>query len=385
MTHHLRRIVITGTLLAVGVALGVYWSQPKPVPVVVQAVERGDVQSIVSNTRAGTVKACRRARLSPAVGGLIARLPVKRGEQVKKDQLLLELWNHDIVAEIAFGEREAEASRARAREACVVATVARREADRLERLRSQNLASEEDTERATGNAEAREASCSAAREANRVSDARVAVTREALERTLLLAPFDGVVAEINGELGEFVTPSPPGIPTPPAVDLIDVGCLYISAPIDEVDSVSVKIGLPARITLDAFPGKTFEGRVRRVAPYVREVEKQARTVDVEADFVNPGDTPRIMPGYSADLEIILDTRSDVLRIPAEAVITNSAGRKQVLVLPPGDDRLQKRDIDTGLSNWKLTEVRSGLEIGDRVVLSVDREGVEDGALVSVED
>ncbi|MEE8379371.1 MAG: efflux RND transporter periplasmic adaptor subunit [Gammaproteobacteria bacterium] len=387
MHRHLKSIIITGILLAIGAALGWYWSQPKPVLIKVQVVESGPVLSTVSNTRAGTVKACRRAHLSPAIGGLILKLPVNRGDQVKTNQLLLGLWNHDIAAEVKFSEEEAAATRARSIEACVVAKVARREAERLVRLRKQKLSSEEQTDRAVGEAEAREAACKAARAANRVSDARIAVTKKALERTILVAPFDGTVAEINGELGEFVTPSPPGIPTPPAIDLIDNSCLTISAPIDEVDAPKVKKGMSVNITLDAFPGERFEGQVQRIAPYVLEIEKQARTVEVEAIFTNPDDYSRLLPGYSADLEIILETRDNVLRIPTEALLASDFdGGKQhrVLVLLTDDNTLRERTIEIGLSNWKLTEVRSGLEQGDQVVVTLDRKGVEAGALVKVE-
>jgi len=387
MHRHRKSIMITGTLLAIGAALGWYWSQPKPVLIKVQVVESGPVLSTVSNTRAGTVKACRRAHLSPAIGGLISKLPVNRGDQVKTNQLLLELWNHDIAAEVKFAEEEAAATRARSIEACVVAKVARREAERLVRLRKQKLASEENTERAVGEAEAREAACKAARAANRVSDARIVVTKKALERTILVAPFDGTVAEINGELGEFVTPSPPGIPTPPAVDLIDNSCLTISAPIDEVDAPKVKKGMSVNITLDAFPGERFEGQIQRIAPYVLEIEKQARTVEVEAIFTNPEDYSRLLPGYSADLEIILETRDNVLRIPTEALLASDlVGDKKhrVLVLLTDDNTLREKTIEIGLSNWKLTEVRSGLEQGDQVVITLDRKGVEAGALVKVE-
>jgi HlyD family secretion protein len=380
MTHHLRRLVITGIILAIGIALGWYWSKPKPIAVAVQAVQRGSVESTVANTRAGTVKACRRAKLSPSIGGLIAALPIKRGDTVKSGQLLLEMWNHDLVAQIKLAQRQADASRAKAEEACVVADVARREADRQQHLLKQHLASEDDTERAVGEAMARKAACQAAKESQRVAQAQIDVNQEALERTRLLAPFDGVVAEINGELGEYVTPSPPGIPTLPAVDIIDNSCLYISAPIDEVDAPAVKLGLPVRISLDAFPGNPFAGKVRRIGAYVLEVEKQARTVDVEADFIHPEDYKKLLAGYSADLEIVLDTRDNVLRIPTEAVLEN----KRVLVYSPDDQHLHSRKIETGLSNWKLTEVVSGLQQGEQVVTSVDRDGVEDGALAKLE-
>jgi HlyD family secretion protein len=380
MIHHFRRLIIISSLIAIGIALGWYWSKPKPVLVNVQTVERGVVQSSVSNTRAGTVKACRRAKLSPAIGGVIAELPIKRGDRVKSGQLLLALWNDDLVAQVTLAQRDAVATKASAVETCVTADVARGEADRQVSLRKKNLASDDDAERAVGNAKARAAACQAARESKLVAQARIDVASKNLERTLLLAPFDGVVAEINGELGEFVTPSPPGIPTLPAVDIIDNQCLYISAPIDEVDASKVKLGLPTYISLDAFPGRNFEGKVRRIAPYVLEFEKQARTVDVEAEFIHPEDYNQLLAGYSADLEIILDTHQDVLHIPTEAVLEGN----RVLVFSDADQHLQSRHIETGLANWKLTEVLSGLEEGEKVVTSVDRKGVEAGALAKLE-
>jgi len=380
MTHPLRRLIIIGTLLGISLALGWYWSQPKPIPVRVEVVERGPIESTIANTRAGTVEACQRARLSPSIGGLIAHLPIKQGDHVKTGQLLLSLWNKDLDAQLQLAEREAVATAARATEVCVVADVARSEADRLVQLRQQKLASDDDTERAVGDAKARAAACLAARESQRVSQAKINVSKANLERTRLVAPFDGIIAKINGELGEFVTPSPPGIPTPPAVDLIDNNCLYISAPIDEVDAAKVNVGQPVRISLDAFPDKTFDGKIRRIAPFVLEVEKQARTVDVEAEFTRPEDYARLLGGYSADLEIILATRPDVLRIPTEALMEDN----RVLIYSTDDNRLHIRKVEVGLSNWKLTEIISGLKEGEQVVTSIDRKGVENGVLAKSE-
>jgi HlyD family secretion protein len=380
ITHHIRQLLVISILLAIGAGLGWHWNKEKPMPVRVQVVERGVVQSSVSNTRAGTVEACRRAKISPSIGGIIAELPIKQGDQVKTGQLLLSLWNDDLTAQIKLAERDAIATRARATETCVSADVSRNEANRLVRLRQQKLASEDDTERAVGDAKARAAACQAARETGRVAQARIDVASKHLQRTILRAPFDGVVAKINGELGEFVTPSPPGIPTPPAVDLIDNRCLYISAPIDEVDASKIKLDLPVRISLDAFPGQTFDGTVRRIAPFVLELEKQARTVDVEAVFSNPGDYEKLLAGYSADLEIILDTRQNVLFVPTEALLEG----QRVLVYSPDDQRLHSRKLEIGISNWKQSEVISGLKEGERVVTNIDREGVEADALAKLE-
>ncbi len=356
-----------------------YLTRPQAVSVSLITAELGPVTATVTNTRAGTVDACRRAGLSPPLGGQIAQLPVADGDTVEQGQLLLELWNDDLRAQLDLALEEANAAESRAEESCVIAAVARREADRLMSLREDGLSSEEDTERAVGNAQARAAACTAARDGTRVSAAQVQVAEAALERTRLTAPFSGVIAEINGELGEFVTPSPIGIPTPPTVDLIDSSCLYISAPIDEVDAPLVRPGLSARISLDAFADRSFSGHVRRVAPYVLDVERQARTVEIEAEIDDP-DKSALLPGYSADVEVLLAREERVLRVPT-AVIVNG---NEIFVLDADSGRIERRTVETGVANWEYTQVLNGLEEGERVVSSVDREGVADGALAEPE-
>ncbi|MEA3276718.1 MAG: efflux RND transporter periplasmic adaptor subunit [Pseudomonadota bacterium] len=371
-------------LIAIAGSAGATWwyfSRPEPVAVRVQTVEKGLVEQTVANTRAGTVKACRRARLAPSVGGQIATLKVHEGDRVKAGELLLELWNRDLSAQVMLAEREAVAADARARAVCLNAENAEREAARQVKLQERRLASEEALDRAITAAQAGRADCEAAEATARVHAARLGVAEANLAKTRLEAPFDGVVAEVSGELNEYVTPSPPGIPTPPAVDLIDDSCYYISAPIDEVDAPTVRVGAEARISLDAFGEHTFAGTVRRIAPYVLDLEKQARTVEVEVEIAQRPEKTPLLAGYSADVEIIVDRREDALRVPTAAVRPEDG----VLVRDPATGLLAAREIEMGLSNWDQTEIASGLETGEQVVLSLDREGVEDGALATIEE
>jgi HlyD family secretion protein len=382
MNKSVRNVILIAVAAAGAAGAWILTGRTKPVRVAVVPVERGEVLSTVSNTRAGTVDACRRAGMSPALGGQIAKLPVRKGDSVKSGQVMLELWNADLRAEVEFARRDAVATRGRKDEVCVRADVAAHEAQRLTSLLEKGLAAEEETDRAVGEAKAQKAACDAAADQIKVSDAQVDVVTARLERTRLRAPFDGVIAEINGELGEFVTPSPVGIPTPPTVDLIDSSCLYISAPIDEVDAPAVRTGQIALITMDAFPGRVFPGFVRRVAPYVLDVEKQARTVEVEAEIENSGDANDddaiLLPGYSADVEIVLAKRENVLRVPTQVILDGT----RVIVLD--GSTLVEREIETGISSWEFTEVVAGLDEGERVVLTVDREGVVDGATAAAE-
>ena len=322
------------------------------------------VEQTVSNTRAGTIDACRRSKMSPAMGGQIATLAVEEGDMVKKDQILLELWNKETKARVKAAERSAD-------QTCIISAKAQRDADRSNELFSKGLASEEAKEAAVTNAESGLAACNAAK-------AQVEVTKASLERTQLIAPFGGFVAEIEGELGEYVTPSPVGVATKPTLDLIDNTCIYIKAPIDEIDAPEVVAGLKSRITMDAFGQKEFPATVRRVAPYVLDLEKQARTVEIEAVFDNPQEF--LLPGYSADITIIVDTSEETLSIPSQAVMGGNS-----VYLINSDGTISEKEIEVGLSNWQVTEVLSGLTVDDQIVLSIDRKGLEDGVKVSVEE
>lgn len=375
MSPAARRTLITLSLVAL-LATGFWWAtRPKPVEVLVEAVHTGKVEKTVANTRAGTIQACRRAKLSPSAGGQIANLPIQEGDRVKQGQLLLELWNNDLKAQLRLAEQEANSATASAVASCIEADHLGRESTRQQALFKRKLVSEDRADQALSAARAAAAACEAAQAKAAVARAHIDVAQAALEKTRLVAPFDGVVAEISGELSEYVTPSPIGIATPPAVDLIASRCFYMTAPIDEVDVASISLGQEARITLDAFGERVFKGKVRRIADYVLDVEKQARTVDVEVAFTDLEKTDTLLAGYSADVEIILEVRQDSLRIPTEALLEG----KFVYLLRPDQNRIEKRVVKTGTANWNYTEITDGLAIGDLVVTSVGREGLADGA------
>lgn len=375
--HHILFISIL-IIISIAVLLA-YIKRPRPVAVVVQEVMQGEVLSTITNTRAGTLKACQRARLSPSIGGQIESLPVKEGDRVEAGQLLLEIWNDDLQAKVSLAQHEYQASIALARQACIIAEVEKREASRLRTLSKNNMVSEERVDQAESEAQAKLAACEAANTRIKVSQSKVEVVQAELARTRLIAPFNGRIAEVNGELGEFLTPSPIGIATLPAIDLIDYTCLYVSAPIDEVDAPRIRPQMPARISLDAFAGKTFDGIVRRVAVYVLDLEKQSRTVEIEVEFTSIKDINNMLPGYSADAEVILERRDNVLRIPTAALFEHS----KVLIFND-DGVLEQRRVKTGMSNWSYTEVVDGLVAGEQLVISIEREGVEEGAHAVIE-
>lgn len=352
-----------------------YFTRPKPLAVELATVATGNVEATIVNTRAGTIKACQRSNLAPIAGGQIAKIWVKEGDRVQKGQTLLELWNIDLQAHRELAQRQLTMSQERRRETCILAENARRESIRTQQLVEKGFVSSQRAEDADANARARQAGCDAAISDIKRAEAQMRVAQAGLDRTVITAPFSGVIAHISGELGEFTTPSPPGIPTPPTIDLIDDSCLYVNAPMDEVDAPKIKVGQEARITLDAMPNKVFPGKIRRIAPYVTEIEKQARTVDIEVEFQQLTEDI-LLVGYSADVEVILERRNEVLRIPTQAIRQNNT-----VWVVDAHSKLIERQLETGLSNWSFTEIRSGLKEGDQILISFDQNNIKAGIAV----
>lgn len=366
-------IITIGTVLL----SGWYYSRPKPIPVEITTVETGDVESTIVNTRAGTVKSCQRSNLAPASGGQIAKIWIKEGDHVEKGQVLLELWNHDLRAQKDLAQRQLTTAQERKRETCILADNAQREFVRTQQLVAKGFVSSQRVDDALANSNSRRASCEATISDIKRAEAQIRVAQAAIERTVITAPFSGIIGHISGELGEFTTASPPGIPTPPTIDLIDDRCLYVSAPMDEVDAPKIRINQEARITLDAMPDKIFPGKIRRIAPFVTEIEKQARTVDIEVDFQQTP-APGLLVGYSADIEVVLARKNEVLRIPTQTLRQNNK-----VWLVDSSNHLIEQSVEIGLSNWSFTEIISGLKHGDRILLSFDHDGIKEGALVEI--
>lgn len=373
----MKKIVIVVTLLAIAAMGYWYFTRDDIISVYVVQVDTGLVEATVANTRAGTVKACQRSRISMPVGGQVAELLVDEGDLVVANQILLRLWNDDQAARVAEAEAHHAVSRAAARESCDKAALDGRELTRQKGLAAKKLISLEKLDAAQTRAKVSNSACTRTQAGIATAQAALKLQTALYEKTLLKAPFAGVVAEINGQVGEYITPSPPGVATPPAVDLIGNDCLYVTAPIDEVDAANIRLKMPAKVTLDAFRGRVFKGSVTRIAPYVKEFEKQARTVDIDVTFNELPEDVVLLVGYSADIEIILDQHADVLRVPTEVIIDGD----KVLRYHPGSESLEQTSITPGLANWTYTEITSGLHEGDAVLLSLDTEGAVDGAQV----
>ena len=378
MRKWLVRGVIVGLIVVAVYLLRTTYFAPQPVVVQAIAVERGTVESTVTNSKGGTVRARRRAKLSPEIGGRVISLPFREGDTVHQGDVLLELDASSQQARLTLSRRELAAVEAQREQACLEAAQAARELERNRSLAERRIISENLLDRLQSTAETTAAACAAAEVAIDAARAAVGVATTELGKARLTAPFAGVVAELNTELGEWITPSPPAMPIPAVLDLIDPTSVYVSAPMDEVDSARIQAGQAVEVTIDPFPDQVFPGRVVRVAPYVLDIEAQNRTVEIEVELDDAEFAASLLPGTSADVEIILKTHERVLRVPTPTLMEGD------LVMLVEEGVLVTREVSVGLRNWDYVEITAGLNEGDAIVSSLDRPEVQPGAQAVIE-
>jgi len=379
MRQWLPRILIVIVIGLAAVSLRFTLFRPEAVSVKVAVVERASVESTITNSKAGTIRARRRARLSAEVGGRVVSITRREGEAVKQGEVLLRLNDATPRAQLTLARASQRSADAARTEACVARDRARRELERKRNLAERDIVSADLLDALESAHQAAAASCAAVSAERDKAEAAIAAVEADLAKFVIRAPFDGVIAEVTAEVGEWITPSPPLLTAPAVLDIIDPTSIYVSAPMDEVDSGTIHPGQTAKITVDSHSGSVFPGTVKRVAPYVIDLEAQNRTVEIEVEFDDSEFATTLLPGTSADVEVVLETHEDVLRIPTSALLEGER------VLVPEGGKLQERAVEIGLRNWDYAEIDSGLGEGERVVTSLDRIDVTAGARFEIEN
>ncbi|MCZ6603310.1 MAG: efflux RND transporter periplasmic adaptor subunit [Planctomycetota bacterium] len=370
-------IVILGILVGGAIALKLTVFTKEPVEVSLHLVGRGLVERTVTNSRAGTVKTRRRSRLSPEVSGRIMEIPFREGKRVEEGDVLVRLDPSSAMAALHLGNMQLETAGAEVEEVRARREQVARELERKTKLFEDGAISEEIVDDFRSRYKVIVAAVTAAEA--RVEAARAAVDRARVEKekTEVRAPFSGVVSAVYAEVGELATPmNSPGdiaIRAGPILEVVNLDRLYVRAEIDEVDMGELEENLPVRITLDPFPDTSFAGRVTRVAPIVSDIQEKNRTVEIEVVFDRPEDSDSLLPGTSADVEVILESHESSVRIPSHALLEGD----RVLML--NGSHLVARNLEIGLRNWDFVEVISGLEEGEQVVVNLDREEIKIGA------
>jgi HlyD family secretion protein len=374
-----KRWICAAVVIALAVVLWFTVFSQERVKVKVVEVDRGTVESTVTNSKAGTLRSRLRSRISAETGGRVIKIFHREGEHVKAGDLLVRLNDSSLQARFELSQASLATSVERRIEACLNRDHKARDLERVRKLARNQVASAEDLDRLDVAYQSANAGCTGAEAEIARARAEVRAALADLKKSEIRAPFAGIVAEVNAELGEWVTPSPPMLSSPAVIDLLDPDSLYISAPMDEVDSNRISVGQAAKITIDSHPGESFTGKVVRVAPYVLDVEAQNRTIEVEVEFDTAPLESSMMVGTSADIEVTLETRANALRIPTQTLL--QGGR--VLVYASGV--LEERFVEVGLRNWNFVEIKAGLNLGDAVVTSLDNKDVVAEAKAEIAD
>lgn len=370
MRRRARWWLIAGGLLVLGFVLRATACRPRPLEVEVATVRRGLVEDAVTNSQAGTVKARLRARVGAERAGRVAAIPHREGSRARRGETLLSLDPSTADTQLEVARRDLEAASAAAEVARAAATLARQQHERTASLFKSGLVSQGEMDLSRSRLESAEAELLGAQAGDQRARTAVRLAQDELAHLRVLAPFDGIVSQRLVEVGE------PVVPGQPVLEIVSLDRLFVSAPLDEIDIGRVRERLPARVTLDPYRGRVWQGVVTRVSPVVNDVREQNRTLEVEVEMMPDASAPLPKPGTSADVEIVLDQRENVLRVPTNAIIEG----RSVLVIEAG--KAVSRPVKTGLKNWDWTEITGGLSEGDVVVTSLEKQGVKAGARVA---
>jgi RND family efflux transporter MFP subunit len=326
-------------------------------PVKVIKVKRQRISEKLLYT--GLIEAWNKVNVTPEVGGKIAKIYVEEGDKVNQDQLLAELDTRAIRLQLEQAKAGLAVAEANQKDA-------QRNMERMERLKSENAISEQQYEQVKLAYEAADAQLQQAR-------AAVNLANHNLEVSIMRAPFSGVIASKNAEVGDVINPMMGGFsPTSGVVTLMDFSRVKIEVEVTPQDIGRIKKGQVALLHVDTFPDRVFSGRVSIVNLVADPSTKKFR-VQIVAD--NP--ELLLRPNTFGEVTLEISTHEHALVIPQKAVLEN-----RYVFVAQEDNTVAKKEVYLGLQNTDMVEVTSGIEEGNLVVVEGNY-GLEEGAKIEI--
>jgi HlyD family secretion protein len=327
----------------------------------------------------GEIQPLNKVNIQAHVVARIVRLYFKEGDWVKKGQRLVDLEKDAYLLQRDQMQATLESARAALdmSEASLEEAGARYE--RVKKLTAEQVLQEEQLEQAAAAYKSAVARVQSSREDIKRTQKMLDETEDRLAKTTIVSPMEGKVVNLAMKEGEVVVS---GMNIPGSVVAIVADLAEILAEVDVVESeiAKVKLGMTARIEVDALPGKTFKGTVTEIA------ESAVKKLDVSYFMVKirlaePGEV--LKPGMTAKAKVVIDEKADVLAAPVQAV-TEKDGKKSVFIAEGGKTKKAKKvEVKTGLSDNLYTEILGGLKEGDPVITGPSRvlKDLTDGTLV----
>jgi membrane fusion protein, macrolide-specific efflux system len=356
-----RILVITICLVVVGVVLGIVFTRDGNREPVADTAEiaRGDIVRTVFVD--GSLEVSNKAYLSFGVTGTVTEVLVEEGNNVTEGQVLARLDAPSLNSSVEMAELQVEIAEEQVKAAQAQCQIALTNLDDYTPL---SLVSEEVLEL---QADAAKASWETAKLNLKLAKLNLETAGLNLEKAVIVAPFDGVVADITISEGQEMSAAALAAP---AITLVGSGGIQMHGLIDEIDVALVKVGQAANITLDALPEETLEGTLAFISPTGTSL---IGVVYYETTITLEVPVEGLRDGMTATAEVIIERRDDVLMIPNRC-LQGTLNAPKVVMLVDGQE--EERDITLGLSDGINTEVLSGLEEGDKVVIpsSEERQG-----------
>jgi len=375
-----RRLAIIGGAVAVVAVFGFMAARNggKPIdPSRLAAVEKGDLARSVVAT--GKVQPLTKVEIKSKASGIVERLHVEYGDRVKEGQVLAELDREQLEARV----REAKANLLAAEAAWEKNKIAAEGPDlpflkssleRARRLYADGLIAPQILDDADKAYQMALNAQTAAKSQAAVSKAEVEKARASLEQSesdlryaTIVSPMDGLVLSRDVEVGDAVSSILVlGSQATRVMTLGDVSEVYVLGKVDEADIGRVYMGQRARIVVESFKDKPFEGKVTKISPLGVEKDN-VTTFEVRVSIQNP--TGALKTNMTANAEIILEEKKGVLMVPESAVLYDKERKPSLEVPDPKADKgVRKVAVKLGISNGVKTELVEGLKEGDKVVL-----------------
>lgn len=325
-----------------------------PMTVEVSKATKGDISAELNVV--GNLIGAQTVDVVPRTAGRLVTMNVKLGDRVSRGQTLARIEDQEINEQVKQAEASFEVAQA---------TIRQREADLkfsvINFERSQNLFQRQLLPRQSlDDAEARQAASSAQLDLARAqlsqTQARLEELRIAKTNTNVTSPVTGFVSQRNMDVGAWASQQSP------VASVVDISSVRLVANVVEKDLRLVNAGDPARVTVDAYPGETFSGRIARVAPVL---DPATRTAEIEIEV--PNADVRLKPGMYARMSVTIESRKDTTLVPKASVVDYD-GTRGVFTMT-ADNKAKFQPLEIGIEDNDRVEVRAGLSATDTLVTS----------------
>lgn len=324
-------------------------------------------QGVTLINATGYVVASRKAAVASKGSGRLEWLGVTEGSRVRQGEVIARLENKDVAAQVQQAEANVRVARGQKEQAEAELRDATQALERAKDLFAKNFIAESARDAATARYDKARAAVSAAKGSLAAAEANLGSAHVAFDYTLIRAPFDGVVLTKHANVGDVITPFTSAMEAKGAVvTMADMSTLEVEADVSESSLHKVSVGQPCEIQLDAIPDTRFAGKVARIVP---TVDRAKATVLVKVGFDQLD--PRVLPDMSAKVAFLSRRLKEEEKRPRVAVnaaaVAERNGKPVAFVLR--DHKAMQVTLATGERIGDLLEVKSGLKVGDSVVLN----------------